>query len=137
MHKTPTNQPAPADADVIKELDFALSVVMAERDQARTELAEAKGRLDALTSAFSADGAIGVLRSICHDASLPHELRYKAAAALAPYETAKKPATVNNIHTLFDTLERAHQRDRELRQANAKVIEAKVVEPASEGDPAA
>jgi hypothetical protein len=106
-----------------RELDSALHETLDEIDALKAENARLKGRLDALTSAFDADGAVGVLRSIAHDKSLPHELRYKAATSLAPYETAKKPATTHNVYSLFDDLEGRRLRALEQREAAAKVIE--------------
>jgi hypothetical protein len=106
-----------------RELDAALLTMLHENSELKGENAKLQARLDAMMSAFDANGALGVLQKIMHDEDIKTELRIKAASAAVGFERSKPPATVNNIHTLFDTLERAHQRDRELRQANAKTIE--------------
>jgi hypothetical protein len=104
-----------------QELDSALGEMLARNEALEAELATVKGQLDAMTSA---DGAVGVMRSIAHDASLPPELRYRAAAALAPYETAKKPATVHaKVYSLYDDLEGRRLKALAEREAARKTIE--------------
>jgi hypothetical protein len=137
-----TQQRRPEEPSIVGRLNVALNEAIDRNEQLETENARLQGRLDALTSAFSADGAIGVLRSICHDATLPHELRLKAAAALAPYETPKLSLQAKtNVRSLFDTLETLRLRDLEQKAAAAKVIEHAPAEPATtvlgSDDPAA
>jgi hypothetical protein len=123
MRKAPTEPPAPANADVIKELDFALSVVMAERDQARTELAAVKAQIDGLLEGFEKGGSLGLLQQIGADRSWPIEVRVRALQAAVPFERPKlsMTATVNH-RPLFDILEEARLKER-------KVIEAPPAQP--------
>jgi hypothetical protein len=100
------------------DLKQIVQLQMAEIDQLRAE----NQRLVAWIMGDAPD-ALTTLQKVYSDpkTSVPDVIR--SCNAALPFEKAKPAQTVNNIHTLFDTLERAHQRDRELRQANAKVIE--------------
>jgi hypothetical protein len=121
-----------------ERLNRALNEMVDRYEALETENAGLRRQLDALTNQ---DGAIAVLRAIAHAPDTPLELKVKAASALAPYERPKLALQAKtNVVRLFDTLDRAHQRDRELRAAAAKVIEGKVIEPAGTilgDDPAA
>jgi hypothetical protein len=90
-----------------RELNTALHEVLDENEALKVDLAMVRGRLDALTSAFDADGTLGVLRRIAHDGNLPPELRVKAAAAAVPYEKPKLSVTAKaSVVSLYDILEK-------------------------------
>jgi hypothetical protein len=98
-----------------------LRALIAWKDQ---ELGRKDQELDGLVAWIAGDAdAHSALMAIYADPRQSTANKSRAAGLALPFEKAKPAATVNNVHTLFDTLERAHQRDRELRQANAKVIE--------------
>jgi hypothetical protein len=121
-----------------EQLNQALHTMLDENDALRAELATVKGRLDALTSAFDDNGALGVLQRIAHDASMPADLRVKAATAAVGYEKAKPPSTSNvKVFSLFHTLEAARLKGIEEREAKAKTIEHSAPPLASDhgGDP--
>jgi hypothetical protein len=118
--------------DQMREID-RLRTVAVQAERARAENVRLKDEIDALIGWIGGDGdALACLQQIYANPRTTEASKIWAASAALPFEKAKPAATVNNIHTLFDTLERAHQRDRELRAANAKTIEARVVEPAPE-----
>jgi hypothetical protein len=122
MSSSKNRKPEPT---LVEELEAALTQNLDENDRLRAELsrlreelAAAQGRLDAMVSAFDANGTLGVLQHIAHDASMPPELRVRAAGLAVPFEKPKLSMTANVAPVrLYDRLEEAWRRDRE------KVIE--------------
>jgi hypothetical protein len=98
---------APTFADYERALDKMLD----ENDALKAELAEAKGRLDALMTAFDEHGSLGILQLIAHDKRLPPETRVRAAGLAAPFERPKLQVTATATVSLYDLLqERRRQR---------------------------
>ena len=80
-----------------------------------TELAQVRGRLNALMTAFDERGSLGILQVMAADQSLSAETRIRAASAAVPYERPKLSVTATTTVPLYDLLEE-HRR-------KAKVIE--------------
>ncbi len=99
----------------IAQLDRALTQMLDENDAMRAELARVKGRLDALMTAFEAEGTLGVLQLMAHDKNLPPEVRIRAAGLAVPFERPKLSVTATTSVPLFDLLE--------ARRRKGKVIE--------------
>jgi hypothetical protein len=107
-----------------RELDSALHETLDEIDALKAENGRLKGRLDALMTAFDANGALGVLQKIMHDEDLKPELRVKAAGLAVGFERPKPASTVNNVVKLYDILEAAR-----LKEQAAKTIEHQPKKP--------
>jgi hypothetical protein len=105
-----------------RELNTALHETLDEIEALKAENGRLQGRLDALMTAFDANGALGVLQRIMHDSDLRPELRVKAAGLAVGYERAKPASEANVRFSLFNYLE--GHRLAELDQ-KAKTIEAR------------
>jgi hypothetical protein len=123
----------------IKDLAEVVKRQMAAIDQLKAENAGLRAELDSFVAwAGGNDDALGVLQRFYSNPASSESERRQAAQAALPFEKAKPAATTHVVtRSLFDTLEAAHQRERELRQANAKVIEGKVNPPALATEPPA
>jgi hypothetical protein len=119
-----------SDQATIAELNQGLHQVLDENDALRAELValraelgQARGRLDALMTGFSENGTLGVLQAMAHDATLPPEVRIRAAGLAVPFERPKLSVTATTSVPLYDLLE--------ARRQKAKVIEHDPSPPAA------
>ena len=103
-----------------ERLNAGLHKVLDENDALRAKLARVKGRLDALMSAFDQNGTLGVLQHLAHDATLPAEIRIRAAGLAVPYEKPKLSVAVTASVPLYDLLEERRRRN---GKEASKVIE--------------
>jgi hypothetical protein len=106
------------------EYENALHTMMDENENLKHELADVKGRLDALMTAFNERGSLGILQLIAHDKRLPPETRIKAAGLACPYERPKLALTATTTVPLYDLLQERRR-------------QGKIIEQAPEPDPAA
>jgi hypothetical protein len=86
-------------------LNTALHEVLDENEALRAENVRLQGRLDAMASAFDANGTLGVLQKMAHDGDLKPELRVKAAGLAVAYERPRPAGQTNVSFKLFDYLE--------------------------------
>jgi hypothetical protein len=90
---------------LVDKLDAALHQTLNEKEALQAELARVRGRLDALMTAFDANGTLGVLQHLAHDKTLPPEIRIRAAGLAVPYEKPKLSMAVTASVPLYDLLE--------------------------------
>jgi hypothetical protein len=110
---------------LVEQLEAALTQNLDENDRLRAELfrlrdelAAAQARLNALVSAFDANGTLGVLQHIAHDANMPPELRVRAAGLAVPFEKPKLSMTASVAPVrLYDVLEAARRRQKVIEHA--------------------
>jgi hypothetical protein len=105
----------------------------AEITQLVAERNELRQHLENL--APGAPDAHACLKRIYNDPSMKESERNRAAAAAIGYEKSKPASVVNNVHTLFDTLERHHQAERIARENAAKTIEHQPRKPIDYNEP--
>ena len=88
-----------------------------ENDALKAELAEVKGRLDALMAAFDERGSLGILQLIAHDKRLPPETRIRAAGLAVPFERLKLALTATTTVLLYDLLQERRPQGKIIEQA--------------------
>jgi hypothetical protein len=126
-----------------RELDAALHKTLVWNDELEAKVnrleaenAQLRTRLDAVMNGFSADGMLGVLRSIAFDTTLPAEVRTRAAAAGAPFERPKLQVSATaNVPKLFDILEKKRLEELEKRQPKTILGNAPPLASDHGGDP--
>src|SRR5262252_5364696 len=97
-------------ARTFADYENALHKVLDKNDALQAELADVKGRLDALMTAFDERGSLGILQLIAHDKRLPPETRIRAAGLAVPFERPKLALTATATVPLYDLLqERRHR----------------------------
>jgi hypothetical protein len=92
-------------APTFDDYERALHKVLDENEALQAELAEVKGRLDALMTAFDERGSLGILQLIAHDKRLPPETRIRAAGLAVPFERPKLQVTATATVPLYDLLQ--------------------------------
>jgi hypothetical protein len=102
-------------APTVDDYERALDQMLDENEALQAELAEVKGRLDALMTAFDERGSLGILQLIAHDKRLPPETRIRAAGLAVPFERPKLALTATATVPLYDLLQE--------RRRQGKVIE--------------
>ena len=99
------------------EYENALHTMTDENDALKAELAEVKGRLDALMAAFDERGSLGILQLIAHDKRLPPETRVRAAGLAVPFERPKLALTATTTVLLYDLLQDSRRQGKIIEQA--------------------
>lgn len=97
------------------DYEKALHQMLDENEALQAELAQVRGRLNALMTAFDERGSLGILQVMAADTNLSAETRIRAAAAAVPYERPKLSVTATTTVPLYDLLEE--------RRRKGKVIE--------------
>jgi hypothetical protein len=99
-------------APTFDDYEKALNQMLDENEALQAELAQVRGRLDALMTAFDERGSLGILQVMAADTSLSAETRIRAASAAVPYERPKLSVTATTSVPLYDLLEERRRRDK-------------------------